>query len=244
MLSTIKFFVISSKLLLPKGSPCVSCTAMFGKWEKPPDFSGIEMPENRKLRPMLKTPLYPAGIRPPKMTKRLADIRGPELVHNNFIHGQFGLVAITGGYLLPGHFEMIRLVINRKMNLKTMFAEWRVDAPWKPMTKKSHGKRMGGGKGNIHHYATPVKAGRIIFEMGGKVEYKEVIPLLEEVRQKMPVKSISVSKEMLEQFQAEEKRQEEENINPFTYKYIVDNNLLGCHQWISPYDFEYHGKYR
>ena len=33
---------------------------------------------------------------------------------------------------------------------------------------------MGGGKGAIHHYVTPVKAGRVILEVGGAAEYKEV----------------------------------------------------------------------
>jgi large subunit ribosomal protein L16 len=33
---------------------------------------------------------------------------------------------------------------------------------------------MGGGKGPIDHYVTPVKAGRVIIEMGGKCEFVEV----------------------------------------------------------------------
>lgn len=36
------------------------------------------------------------------------------------------------------------------------------------------GHRMGGGKGSINHYATPIKAGRIIVEVGGNCEYFEV----------------------------------------------------------------------
>lgn len=40
---------------------------------------------------------------------------------------------------------------------------------------------MGGGKGAIHHYATPVKAGRIVFEMGGYVEFDQVKTMLIEV---------------------------------------------------------------
>lgn len=39
---------------------------------------------------------------------------------------------------------------------------------------------MGGGKGNIDHYVTPVKAGRVIIEVGGPVEWEEVsIPELQ-----------------------------------------------------------------
>lgn len=40
---------------------------------------------------------------------------------------------------------------------------------------------MGGGKPNVHHYASPVKAGRIIIEVGGKIEFEEVYPFLNRV---------------------------------------------------------------
>lgn len=72
------------------------------------------------------------------------------------------------------HFEMARLVVARKLDQKRMFAIWRVDPPWQPVTKKGQGQRMGGGKGAIDHYVTPIKAGRIILEVGGKCDYAEV----------------------------------------------------------------------
>jgi large subunit ribosomal protein L16 len=34
---------------------------------------------------------------------------------------------------------------------------------------------MGGGKGSISHYVTPIKEGRIIIEVFGPIEYIEVI---------------------------------------------------------------------
>ena len=40
------------------------------------------------------------------------------------------------------------------------------------ITKKSSGVRMGKGKGNIHSWCTPVKAGRILFEIN-----KNFIPI-------------------------------------------------------------------
>lgn len=47
-----------------------------------------------------------------------------------------------------GHFEMIRLTINRFIgDSDHMFGRWRVNAPFKPVTKKGQGQRMGGGKG-------------------------------------------------------------------------------------------------
>jgi Ribosomal protein L16/L10E len=39
---------------------------------------------------------------------------------------------------------------------------------------QGQGQRMGGGKGPIDHYVTPVKARRVILEMGGKCEFIEV----------------------------------------------------------------------
>lgn len=76
------------------------------------------------------------------------------------------------------HFEMVRMNTGRHMDYKRMFAMWRVDPPWQPVTKKGQGMRMGGGKGAIDHYVTPVKAGRVIMELGGKCEFKEVNVIL------------------------------------------------------------------
>jgi len=39
---------------------------------------------------------------------------------------------------------------------------------------QGQGQRMGGGKGNIDHYVTPVRSGRIIIEIAGHCEYLEV----------------------------------------------------------------------
>ena len=43
---------------------------------------------------------------------------------------------------------------------------------------------MGGGKGPINHYAVPVKAGRVIIEIGGKCEFEEIRRVLEDVRKR------------------------------------------------------------
>ena len=67
-----------------------------------------------------------------------------------------------------GHFETVRLAINPKLDTRRMFAEWRVEAPWKPWTRKAVGYRHGGGKGPIDRYVTPVRANRIILEIGAR----------------------------------------------------------------------------
>lgn len=44
--------------------------------------------------------------------------------------------ALCGGRLNSGHMEMIRMTINRKMDANKMFAVWRIDPPWQPLTRK------------------------------------------------------------------------------------------------------------
>lgn len=239
-----KFQFYSKNLLPVNCAKPVNFVAYLKQYALPPNFKDVEFPEKNKLRFLEKVPQYPSTMRPPKCGKRLIDIRGPELIHNRLLHEQYGVMALTGGNLRHGHLEMIRFCVNRRMDARRMFAIWRVDPPWKPITKKSQGKRMGGGKGAINHYVTPVKAGRIIFEMGGNVEFHQLRYILDEVVGKMPFKSIAVSQEILDAMKKDEERQREENINPYSYKYIVENNMLGCHQWISPYDLIWHGKYR
>lgn len=95
---------------------------------------------------------------------------------------------------------------------------------------------MGGGKGAIDHYVTPIKAGRIIVEVGGKCEFRQVLPFLHEVAEKLPFKAKAISFEMMEEESKKEKEMELANINPYTVEYVIRNDMGGCHNWISPYD--------
>lgn len=38
---------------------------------------------------------------------------------------------------------------------------------------------MGKGKGHIDHYVTPVKAGRILIEVGGTIDFPKIEPILQ-----------------------------------------------------------------
>ncbi|XP_061395405.1 large ribosomal subunit protein uL16m [Musca vetustissima] len=204
------------------------------------DFKQVERP---KLRIMERVPQYPPNLRPPKMQKKLRFMRGPELVHNTLLHKQYGIIATGGGRLRWGHFEMMRLTIGRKMDVNRMFAIWRVPAPWQPVTKKGQGQRMGGGKGAIDHYVTPVKAGRVILEISGKCEFAEVKPFLELVANILPFKAEVVSQDIIDERERTESILEKDNMNPFTMKYVIQNNLNGCHRWLSPVDHKWFGKY-
>lgn len=138
---------------------------------------------------------------------------------------------------------MIRLTIGRKLDTDRMFAIWRIDSPWQPVTKKGQGQRMGGGKGAIDHYVTPIRAGRIIVEVGGKCEYSEVQGFLENVAASLPFKAMAVSQEILDEMKAKEEFEEKYNKNPYTMKYIIQNNMGGCYLWLRPSDRKWFGKY-
>ena len=206
-------------------------------------FENVEFPERNKLRVVFRSPQYPPTLRPFKMQKRLKLMRGYEEYHNTFLHKQYGIIATGGGRMRHSHFEVVRFTLLKHLDFKTSFAIWRVQDPWQPITKKSQGVRMGSGKGAIDHYVTPVKAGQVIVEVGGLIEYFEVKRVLIDIAHKLPFAAKAVNQEMLEKMATEEKRLDEENQNPWTWKYIIQNNIFGCHKWISKYDKRWFNKY-
>lgn len=119
-------------------------------------------------------------------------------VNNLIIVTRLCLQALGGGYLHWGHMEMMRLTINRRIDPSTTFALWRFRAPHKPITRKGLGQRMGGGKGAIDHYVTPVKCGRLVVEVGGRVELGEVEAVLTEVAKKLPFPAKVCSSQQLQ----------------------------------------------
>ncbi|KAG7240467.1 hypothetical protein INR49_026856 [Caranx melampygus] len=94
----------------------------------------VVLPEKPKLKFMNKVPNLK---RVRKEMKRLRDIRGQAKTANDFTTGLYAIVAMGGGYLHWGHIEMMRLTINRKMDSRTTFARWRINAPYKPITRKA-----------------------------------------------------------------------------------------------------------
>lgn len=209
-------------------------------YEIPPDFSDVVLPERPKLKFLNKVPNFKKAK---KEMKRLRDIQGPAKAANTFTKGQFGIVALGGGYLHWGHMEMMRLTINRRMDPRTTFARWRINAPYKPITRKGLGQRMGGGKGAIDHYVTPVKCGRLIVEVGGHIELGEVEGVLTEVAKKLPFPAKVVSRESLSALQQEQIEKEVNNQNPWTFQRIAQSNMLGIRKVLSPFDLHNHGRY-
>ncbi|XP_051918529.1 39S ribosomal protein L16, mitochondrial [Hippocampus zosterae] len=215
-------------------------TAGLKTFEIPPDYSDVVLPDKPKLKFMNKVPNLKKAK---KEMKKLRDIQGPARAANTFTTGKYAIVAMGGGYLHWGHMEMIRLTINRKMDSRTTFARWRINAPYKPITRKGLGQRMGGGKGAIDHYVTPVRFGRFIVEVGGKVEFAEVQHILTEVAKKLPFPADVMSRESLEAFHQNQANMEENNQNPWTFKQIVQGNMLGIRKVLSPFDLIHQGRF-
>ncbi|XP_060067372.1 large ribosomal subunit protein uL16m-like [Ylistrum balloti] len=213
----------------------------------------IDLPENPKLRRlgMLdKTPQFVQDnvqvgafkIRRP--SKDLSLIRGPELVHNKLQYGHIGIQALHGGYLVYNHMNSIRIILNRHIDDKKMFAIWRVEFPWRPITKKAASVRMGAGKGAIKDFSSPIKANRILFEIGGDIELPKIRRILKQLSTQTPMKSRVVTAEMLEREAEQEEKLERTNVNPFSFSDCARKNYMGIKKEMSPYDFVWHGKYK
>ena len=53
-----------------------------------------------------------------------------------------------------------------------------------------------------------------------------------------------MTQKMIEEKREKSKRIEKENINPYTYKYLMQNDMQGCPQWRKQYmDTIYFGRY-
>jgi large subunit ribosomal protein L16 len=82
--------------------------------------------------------------------------------------GEYGLKAITRGWLKATEIEACRVTINRHMKRKGRL--WIRVFPHKPITKKPLETRMGKGKGNPEQWVAVIRPGVILFELGGVAE--------------------------------------------------------------------------
>jgi large subunit ribosomal protein L16 len=88
--------------------------------------------------------------------------------NNKLDFGDFGLQALTRGFITNNQIEAARIAINR--HLKRRGKVWIRLFPYKPVTKKPLEVRMGKGKGNVDAWVAPVKPGRVLFEITGCTE--------------------------------------------------------------------------
>lgn len=104
---------------------------------------------------------------------------------NVIAYGEYGLVAMTPGWITSNQIEAARIAMTRY--IKRGGKVWIDIFPHKPVTKKPAETRMGSGKGSPEFWVAVVKPGRVMFEMAGVAEdvAKEALRL---ASHKLPVK--------------------------------------------------------
>lgn len=107
--------------------------------------------------------LQPAQTKYRKQQK--GRLRGTALRGCNLAFGEFGLQALSSGYVTARQIEAGRVAVSRV--LKKGGKMWIRMFPDKPLTKKPAETRMGKGKGAVELWVAPVKRGRILFELEG-----------------------------------------------------------------------------
>lgn len=212
----------------------------------PPDYEGIQVIKDRR-RNLPVYPKVPQHTIPPKNIRReWMCIRGPCLGEAAELRlKQYAIIALKGGFLKPGHIDMLRLTINKAIRLRPyLFAEFRIPPVHKPVTKHPKNAVMGGGKGKIDHYVSPVKARQVIVEVGGQASFEEVYKFLKIAAQNLPMPAVAVTHERLQMMYEEERRIEDENQNFITFREIAEKNLQGMRKYLTKYDLLHYGVYK
>jgi large subunit ribosomal protein L16 len=108
-------------------------------------------------------PLMPKRVKHRKIQR--GSNSGLATKNNKIDFGDYGLQAVTRGYISNNQIEAARVAINR--HLKRRGKVWIRLFPFKSITKKPLEVRMGKGKGNVEGWVAPVKPGRVLFEISG-----------------------------------------------------------------------------
>ena len=131
----------------------------------------------------------------PKRTKYRRPHRlsyeGKSKAGTEVVYGEYGLVALEGGYVSSNQIEAARVAITRY--LKRGGNVWIKIFPQLAITKKPLEVRMGSGKGAPEGWVAVVQRGRVMFEIGG-VDEAAAREALRLGQNKLPVKAKFVKK--------------------------------------------------
>lgn len=95
-------------------------------------------------------------------------MKGASTRGNKLSFGDFGLQALTPGWVTSRQIEAARIAITR--HVKRGGKVWIRIFPDKPITKKPAETRMGKGKGSPEAWVAVVKPGRVLYELEGVSE--------------------------------------------------------------------------
>ena len=131
----------------------------------------------------------------PKRTKYRRPHRlsyeGKSKAGRDVVFGDYGLVAMEGGYVSSNQIEAARVAMTRYMNRGGQV--WIKIFPQLAITKKPLEVRMGSGKGAPEGWVAVVQRGRVMFEIGG-VDEATAREALRLGMNKLPVKAKFVKK--------------------------------------------------
>ena len=131
----------------------------------------------------------------PKRTKYRRPHRlsyeGKSKAGTKVVFGDYGLVALEGGYVSSNQIEAARVAMTRYMNRGGQV--WIKIFPQLAITKKPLEVRMGSGKGAPEGWVAVVQKGRVMFEIGG-VDEATARETLRLGQNKLPVKAKFIKK--------------------------------------------------
>ncbi len=135
--------------------------------------------------------LQPKRVKYRKVQK--GKLRGRAQRGTKLNFGEYGLMAQETKWVTARQIEATRVTIVRSVGHEGRL--WIRIFPDKAITRKPLETRMGKGKGEPDHWVAPVKAGRILFELGGIGEgrAKEAFRL---AARKLPLKTRIISSEL------------------------------------------------
>ena len=127
----------------------------------------------------------------PKRVKRRkvqkGRIKGVATRGTTIAFGDFGIKTLEIGRITSRQIEAARIAMTRKM--KRAGKVWIRIFPDKPMTVKPAETRMGKGKGSPEFWVAPVRPGRMLFEVGGGIDFELAKEAMRLAQQKLPVKT-------------------------------------------------------
>lgn len=135
--------------------------------------------------------LLPKKVKHRKMQKGRGRFRQIETRGIELCFGTFGLKALEEVWLTSQQIEAAYRVIARF--LKKEGKVWLRVFPDKPITRKPAETGMGKGKGSVEYYVSPIKPGRILFELDG-VSYEKAREAFRLASSKLPIKTSFIKK--------------------------------------------------
>jgi len=118
-------------------------------------------------------------------------------------------------------------------------AYFRIPDPWHPVTKHPECATMGGGKGKIAYWVSPVRARQIVLEIDCDCEFNHIRPALVNAIKAVEGKTMlarfplnnnimmPVSRDYLEKMYEEERKMEMANENFWTRREMFAKNMMG-----------------